>query len=237
MLEKGEPADLSVDQIIEKMQRASDPQKVYANAKSYYMKQKLTSDNINGSDESVSEIFWKAPGSLKQISYRNGEIINIILTKDNRFWYINPKTKRAREIKGKDAQLVKAFSDIATPGQNYKMIFHTVTIDQIFDPDRRKTMYRLICRVENPEIAPYVFYIDPKTWLTDRCETILYGADGSKRHYIADSDEYEMVDGIRLPKKTQISVDGKKDIAETVVFTLNPEIPEKTFELEKPWNH
>ena len=237
LLEDGTPADITVDELIRKMDRATDPQKVYANVKSYYMKQVLTSDNVNGSEESVSEIYWKAPGYLKQISYRNGEVINIIISRDGRFWYVNPKTKKSREIKGKDAQLVKAFTDIATPGLNYKKIFHSVSIDQILDPERDRVMYRLICRVENPEIAPYVFYIDPKTWLTDRCETILYGQDGSQRLYIADSEEYEMENGVRMPKKTLVTVDGKTETAKTVVFTLNPEIPLSVFDLEKPWNH
>ena len=236
-LEEGVPADITVDELIVKMNRATDPKKVYANAKSYYMKQRLTSDNVNGSDESVSEIFWKAPGYMKQVSYRNGEVINIIITHIDRSWYVNPRTKKSREIKGKDAQLVKVFSDIATPGMDYKKIFHTVTVDKIMDPQRDQMVYRLICRVENPEIAPYVFYIEPKTWLTDRCETILYGPDGSQRLYIADSEEYEFVDDVCMPKKTIITVDGKKDTADTVVFTLNPEIPMTTFDLEKPWNH
>ena len=37
--------------------------------------------------------------------------------------------------------------------------------------------------------------------------------------------------------KTIITVDGKKDVADTVVFTLNPDIPLSVFDLEKPWNH
>ncbi|MBQ7403852.1 MAG: hypothetical protein IJW05_10475 [Lentisphaeria bacterium] len=237
LLEDGTPADITVDELIRKMDRATDPQKIYANVQSYYMKQTLSSDNVNGSEESVSEIFWRAPGYLKQVSYRNGEVINIIISREGRFWYVNPRTKKSREIKGKDAQLVKAFTDIATPGLNYKKIFHSVEIDQILDPERNRVVYRLICRVDNPEIAPYVFYIDPKTWLTDRCETILYGPDGSQRLYVADSEEYEVVNGVRMPKKTLVTVDGKTETATTVTFTLNPDIPLSTFDLEKPWNH
>lgn len=237
LLEEGIPADITVDQLLKKMDRATDPQKVYAKVNSYYMKQVLTNDNKNGSDESVSEIYWKAPGYMKQISSRNGVVINIIISKDGHFWYVNPKNKKSREIKGKDALLVKTFTDIATPGLDYKKIFHKVEIDQIIDPEKNRKVYRLICRVNNPEIAPYVFYIDPKTWLTDRCETILYGPDGSQRLYVADSEEYEMVNGVRMPKKTMVTVDGKTETARTVEFTLNPEIPLKTFDLEKPWNH
>ena len=236
-LEDGIPSDMTVEEISARMSRATDPNKVYANAKSYYMKQKLTSDNVNGSDESISEIFWLAPHHLKQVSYRNGEVINIIIANKGRFWYVDPKTKKSREVAGKDAQLIKAFTDIATPGQDHQKIFHTVAVDQIMDKQKNRMVYRLICRVDNPEIAPYVFYIDPKTWLTDRCETILYGPDGSRHLYVSDSEEYEMVDGIRLAKKTLVTVDGKTDTAETVVFTLNPEIPLKTFDLERPWNH
>lgn len=247
-LEEGTPSDLTVDELIAKMKKATDPKNVYADAKSYYMKQRLTSDNVNGSDESVSEIFWRAPGYMKQISYRNGEVINIIVTHQNRSWYVNPRTKKSREITGKDAQLVKVFSDIATPGLDYRKIFHTVTVDRVQSgpltsvkthdsPKSDRWVYRLICRVENPEIAPYVFYIEPKTWLTDRCETILYGPDGSSRLYIADSEAYEFENDVCMPKKTIITVDGKKDVADTVVFTLNPEIPLSTFDLEKPWNH
>ncbi|MBE6406604.1 MAG: hypothetical protein E7040_11385 [Lentisphaerae bacterium] len=237
LLEDGEPADITVDYLLKRMDRATDPDKVYANVKSYYMKQILTNDNVNGSEVNVSEIYWKAPNYMKQISSRNGEVLNIIVSKDNRFWYVNPKTKKSREIKGKDALLVKTFTDIATPGLDYKKVFHSVTIDQILDPEQERTVYRLICRVKDPEIAPYVFYVDPKTWLTDRCETILYGPDGSQRLYVANSKEYEVVNKVRMPKKTLVTVDGKTETATTVEFTFNPDIPLSTFDLEKPWNH
>ena len=237
LLEEGVPADITVDYLLKRMDRATDPDKVYTNVKSYYMKQVLTNDNINGSEENVSEIYWKAPNYMKQISSRNGEVLNIIISKDNRFWYVNPKTKKSREIKGKDALLVKTFTDIATPGLNYKKVFHSVEIDQILDPAKDRTVYRLICRVKDPEIAPYVFYIDPKTWLTDRCETILYGPDGSQRLYVANSEEYEMVNGVRMPKKTSVTVDGKTETARTLIFKLNPDIPLSTFDMKKPWNH
>ena len=201
------------------------------------MKQVLTNDNVNGSEENVSEIYWRAPNYMKQVSSRNGEVLNIIISKDNRFWYVNPKNKKSREITGKDAMLVKTFTDIATPGLNYKKVFHTVEIDTIIEPEGDRTYYRLICRVEDQNIAPYVFYINPKTWLTERCETILYGQDGSQRLYVANSEEYELVDGVRMPKKTSVTVDGKTEIAKTVIFKLNPEIPLSTFDLEKPWTH
>ena len=237
LLEDGTPADITVDELLRKMDRATDPHKVYANIKSYYMKQVLMNDNKNGRGESVSEIYWKKPGYMKQISSRNGEVINIIISKDGKYWYVNPKNKKSREIRGKDALLVKTFTDIATPGLDYKKIFHTVEIDQILDPEQDRMVYRLICRVNNPDIAPYVFYINPKTWLTDRCETILYGQDGSQRLYIAKSSEYEMINGVRMPKKTLVTVDGRTETAVIAEFTFNPEIPASTFEFERPWNH
>ena len=237
LLEEGMPADITVDELLKKMDRATDPEKVYANIKSYYMKQVLTNANINGSDESISEIYWKAPGYLKQISSRNGEVINIIISRNGRFWYVNPKNKKSREVKGKDALLIKTFTDIATPGMDFKKIFHKVDIDQLLEPEKNRKVYRLICRVNNPEIAPYVFYIEPKTWLTDRCETILYGPDGSQRLYVSDSEEYEIINGVRMPKKTLVTVDGKTETAKIVEFKFNPDIPESTFDLEKPWNH
>ena len=237
LLEEGVPANITVDHLLKRMDRATDPDKIYANVKSYYMKQVLTNDNVNGSEENVSEIYWRAPNYMKQVSSRNGEVLNIIISKDNRFWYVNPKNKKSREITGKDAMLVKTFTDIATPGLNYKKVFHTVEIDTIIEPEGDRTYYRLICRVEDQNIAPYVFYINPKTWLTERCETILYGPDGSQRLYVANSEEYELVDGVRMPKKTSVTVDGKTEIAKTVIFKLNPEIPLSTFDLEKPWTH
>jgi hypothetical protein len=237
LLEEGEPSDLTVDELIKKIDRATDPNKIYANAKSYYMKQVLVNDNKNGSTKSFSEIYWMAPNYMKQISSRGSDILNIIVSKNGRFWYVNPRTKKSKEITGKDVQLVKTFADIANPGMNYKKIFHTVEIDKIYDEKKDQSYYRLICRLKNPEIAPYVFYIEPKTWLTDRCETILYGPDGSQRLYVSDSEEYEWKNGIRMAKKTLVTVDGKTDTATTVAFELNPEIPLSTFDLEKPWNH
>ena len=239
-LSGGEPADITIDQLYDRMSAATDPEGVYANAKSYKLIQEVESVDAlsKNRDYYSTEVLFKQPDFIKQISLRNGTPFSMILFRDGSAWNINPVTKKSQKLPdGTGLNLIKTFSGMLKPGNNYKTIFQDVQIDISYSSGKK--YYRLICRVADPNIAPYVFYIDAETYLTRKLETILYGNDGagSQSLYVAISEDYAWISKVKMPRRSLITVGGKTDISKLVSFVLNPDIPDSEFSVSQPWNY
>ena len=100
----GEPADLTVDQLIMHMEAATDPEGKFKNAKSYILRQVIVEESQKDVDENPfsqrtkttvdqfeTEIKFRKPDFERQISYRNGEPFTSLLFKEGRAWTIDPK--------------------------------------------------------------------------------------------------------------------------------------------------
>ena len=239
-LSGGEPADITIDQLYQRMSAATDPEGVYAKAKSYRLIQEVESvDGVSKNRDYYSTVvLFKQPDFIKQISLRNGVPFSMILFRDGSAWNIDPRTRKSQKLpEGTGLNLIKTFSGMLKPGNNYKTIFQDVQIDVSYNEGRK--YYRLICRVADPNIAPYVFYIDAETYLTRKLETILYGNDGagSQSLYVAISEDYEWISGVKMPRRSLITVNGKTDISKLVSFSLNPDLPDTEFSISQPWNY
>ena len=239
-LSGGEPADITIDQLYQRMSAATDPEGVYAKAKSYRLIQEVESvDGVSKNRDCYSTVvLFKQPDFIKQISLRNGVPFSMILFRDGSAWNIDPRTRKSQKLpEGTGLNLIKTFSGMLKPGNNYKTIFQDVQIDVSYNDGQK--YYRLICRVADPNIAPYVFYIDAKTYLTRKLETILYGNDGagSQSLYVAISEDYEWISGVKMPRRSLITVNGKTDLSKLISFTLNPDLPDSEFNVSQPWNY
>ncbi len=233
-LEAGETSDITVDELYKRMTAATDPKGLYAGAKTYKLVQEVESvSDQKNRDFYNTVVLFKAPNSIKQVSIKNGKAFMMILFKNDEAWYINPMNMKNNKIpSGTPLNLVKAFSGMLKPGNRYSEIFKTVDIDVLYQAGKK--YYRLICRVDDPGIAPYVFYIDGETYLTRRLETILY-SQGGRSLYSAISEDYAWFSGVKMAKKTLVTVAGKTDVTRIVSFVLNPELPDTDFSLTEPW--
>ncbi len=234
-LEAGEPADITVEELYQRMTAATDPKKLYANAKTYKLVQEVESVSEQKSHDFYNTVvLFKDPDSVKQVSIKNGKAFLMILYKNGEAWYINPINMKSRKIpSGTPLNLVKTFSSMLKPGNQYRQIFKTVEIDVCYQAGRK--YYRLICRVDDPGIAPYVFYIDAETYLTRKLETILYTQGGGRSLYTAISEDYAWFSGVKMAKKLLVTVGGKTDVTRIVSFVLNPDLPDSDFTLTEPW--
>ena len=234
-LENGEGADISVEELYKRMTAATDPKGLYAKAKTYKLVQEVESVSEQKSRDFYNTVvLFKDPDFIKQVSIKNGKAFMMILYKNGEAWYINPVNMKNQKIpNGTPLNLVKAFTGMLKPGNQYNQIFKTVDIDVNYQAGKK--YYRLICRVDDPGIAPYVFYIDAETYLTRSLETILYTQGGGRSLYTAISEDYAWFSGVKMAKKTLVTVGGKTDVTRIVSFVLNPELPDADFSLNEPW--
>ena len=236
-LPAGEDSDLTVDQLVSKMSKATDPQGNFKNAKSYILKQKVIDSGKFERDEYSLEIRYKAPNFMKYTSYRGGKPFSILIFNGERAWNIDPETSLATEVSsGKGINLVKTFAALAKPGNTPKTVFKDVEIDMVRD-QWDILCYRLVCRVEDSSIAPYIMLIDSRNYLTRSFETTLYGSDGSIGKYYSAIGKYDMVAGICMASETLVENGDKKVRSNLISFTLDPVISDDEFKLPEPFFH
>ena len=239
----GEPADLSVEQLIMHMEAATDPEGKFKNAKSYILRQVVVEESEKdvdtnpfsqrtktSVDQYENEIKFRKPDFERQTSYRNGEPFASLLFKGGRAWSIDPKKSKATEITGHQLSLFHVFNSFTHPNTNLEDVFSDIDISTVYDNGKR--LYRVVCRVDDADIAPYVMYVDAKRFITVKLETILYTDDGQEFLYVSLPDRFEKRNGVLMPTITKTTIgEDRHDIILLKEFELNVTFSEDVFQV------
>lgn len=231
-----EEADLTVSQVIERVREATDPKGVYLNCKGYILRQTAITKEKRGRSVVdhyvVTEKKFRQPCQMRQTSYQNGEAIQTLLFKDGKAWVINKKGK-AEIYEGRGMELFKNYIGFSDPKASEQTLFSSVELGVVYLDGVRT--YRMICRTNNPELPPYVEYINAETFLQVRLETIITTNDGRELRYRAEPMDYRWVDNVRLPAVTLVTM-GDGDITEeyeTTEFIINPNLSDLDFQVDE----
>ena len=239
----GEPADLTVEQLIKHMEAATDPDGNFKNAKSYILRQVIVEESQKEVDENPfsqrtktavdqyeSEIKFRKPDFERQISYRNGEPFGSLLFKNGRAWTIDPKKDKATEITGHQLRLFHVFNSFSHPNNNLEDVFSTIEISTVYLHGARH--YRIVCRVDDVEIAPYVMYVNANDYITTKMETILYTDDGQELLYVALPGGFEKRSGVLMPTITRTTIgEDRNEVILLKEFELNVTFSDDVFQV------
>lgn len=229
-----EASEFSPSQIVEKMREATDPKHFFRDCKSYILRQSVRSGEKSGNSwvERVwsNEIKFRQPGMLRQTTVKDGNPFKILIYRDGKGWSVDPHSKTATEYRpGTGYNLFLTFIRMNNPQSTIMSLFSTVEAAVVYPDGKRQ--YRLVCRVDDPNIAPYVLYVDAQTFRTVRIETVSYMDDGAQYLYRAEPLEYKWVGDVQISMKTRV-VTGKQECEYTTdEFLLNANIPDSDFAL------
>ena len=203
----GEPANLTVEQLIKHMEAATDPEGRFKNAKSYILRQVIVDNTQKDADDNPftqktktsvdqyeSELKFRKPDFERQTSYRNGEPFACLLFKEGQAWNIDTKKNQATSITGHQLRLFRVFNSFSHPNNNLEDVFSRIEISTVYLKGARH--YRVVCRTDDLEIAPYVMYVHADTFITTRMETILYTDGGQEFLSRAIPSRYEKRSGV-----------------------------------------
>ena len=236
-LEPMAPADITVAELIEKMSRATDPKHLYRDCKSYQMKQTLSVIQSGAKETMSIETRFQAPDKMRIITFKDKKPTFVEIYNAGKGWRYDCATRKVSEVaKGLPIELMRIFTQMGTPSLDATQIFKTVTIDMQIQ-DGYKT-YRLICDPGVKGIAPYVQYINGKTFLTERMETIMY-INGEEYLYVnipADYTWYEN-DSVRLPLTSTVKLMNTTRISKMTEFKINVDFPASDFLPPVPFSH
>ena len=236
-LEPMEPADITVPELIKRMGKATDPEKRYHNCKSYLMKQSF-SVMQSGSKEMLSiETRFQAPDKMRITTYKDRQPSVIQIYNAGKAWNYDCTTRKTNPIPpGISTELIRIFTQMGTPSLDATKIFKMVSIDMQIQ-DGYKT-YRLICDPGVRGIAPYVFYVNSKTYLTERMETIMY-INGEEYLYVNIPADYTWYENktIRLPATSTVKQMDVTRISRMTEFKIDQDFPASDFLPPVPFSH
>ena len=236
-LEPMEPADIKVPELVAKMGKATDPYRRYYNCKSYMMKQTF-SVMQSGAKETLSiESRFQAPDKMRLTTFRNQTPTVIQVYNAGKAWSYDCATRKTTPVpKGIPTELMRIFTQMGTPSMDATKIFKTVSIDMKIE-NGYKT-YRLICDAGVKGIAPYVFYINGQTYLTEKMETIMY-INGGEYLYVNVPADYTWYadNSIRLPVTSTVKQMDITRISKMTDFKINVDFPDSDFQPPVPFSH
>ncbi|MBO4632091.1 MAG: hypothetical protein J5858_09230 [Lentisphaeria bacterium] len=236
-LEPMAPADLSVSEIIAKMSKATDPKHQYRDCKSYLMKQTLSVIQSGAKETMSIETRFQAPDKMRITTFKNKQATFVEIYNAGQAWRYDCTTRKVSAVpKGLPTELMRIFTQMGTPSLDATRIFKTVTADMQIQ-DGYKT-YRLICDSGVKGIAPYVLYINGKTFLTERMETIMY-INGDEYLYVNIPTDYTWYenDSIRLPGTSTVKLMETTRISKMTEFKINLDFPASDFQPPVPFSH
>ena len=239
----GEPADLTVDQLIKHMEAATDPEGKFKNAKSYILRQVIVEESEEDADgnpftqktkksidQYESELKFRKPDFERQTSYRNGEPFACLLFKEGQAWTIDTKKNQATSITGHQLRLFRVFNSFSHPNNNLEDVFSHIDISTVYIKGARH--YRVVCRTDDLEIAPYVMYVHADTYITTRMETILYTDGGQEFLYRAIPSRYEKRSGVLMPTIISTAIgEDRNDVILLKEFELNVTFSDDVFQV------
>ena len=239
----GEPADLTVDQLIKHMEAATDPEGKFKNAKSYVLRQVIVEESEEDADgnpftqktkksidQYESELKFRKPDFERQTSYRNGEPFACLLFKEGQAWTIDTKKNQATSITGHQLRLFRVFNSFSHPNNNLEDVFSHIDISTVYIKGARH--YRVVCRTDDLEIAPYVMYVHADTYITTRMETILYTDGGQEFLYRAIPSRYEKRSGVLMPTIISTAIgEDRNDVILLKEFELDVTFSDDVFQV------
>lgn len=226
-------ADMTVAEISERMEKATDPNDYYRKSRSYVLKQEMRTEQNGEKNTYTIEVKFKLPNFLKTTTFKDKKPISSVLFDGKKAWEIKPDTGESEAITGKRLELVKTFAAIGHPANTLLTVFPKIDASEVkVGP---KEYYKLVCYPKYKDISPYTMFVGKNNFLTKRLETKMY-IKGQAFDYTSIIDRYSMYKGVMIASESTVVLNNNiKQIFHVMDYQLNVDIPDSEFELPTPW--
>ena len=101
-------ADISIDELEKRMQQAMDPNGRFARAKSYVMRQQVTTDRswMELPEVQMVEVKFRAPDQFKLTTYTDNEAETVLIASGKEGWMADMKRKKLTRLDDKALQRI-----------------------------------------------------------------------------------------------------------------------------------
>jgi outer membrane lipoprotein-sorting protein len=221
------PADINIFKLQERMQRATDPDRKFADANTYVQKQMLEVKQTFGEPvQSIVEIKFKRPDMFKMTILRDNQQVNSVIFNGKQAWSINYAKKTVTPIEGLQFETFKFIFAMGHPGVSYTQIFKDVKLSQVRLNELE--YYKMVCAPNISGLEPYTIYVGKNNFLPKMLETTEQ-INGENSKYTAIMDSYAMYEGVMIAKESTTILNGLKQNYKMIYYKLNAAIDDSEF--------
>lgn len=218
-------SDLSVEALEARMAEKVDPTGAYRSSKSFVFRQTIRIPQFLDDDiETMVETKMLLPDKFRITTLQDNEPVQIICSNGSSGWMSESSGRKLKILEGEKLQQLLTLSKLGTPAGGYRKIFSKVDIFRCSNDDG--DFYVLDCIGNNGNT--FRFYIDDEEFLLRRMKGRMNVGNGFL-NYDSRVKSYGLFSGVMIPKVTETTQNGQKQIIELLKYELNPEIAETDF--------
>ena len=219
-------SDISIDELEKRMQQAMDPNGRFARARSYVMRQQVTTDRswMDLPEVQMVEVKFSAPDRFKLTTYTDNEPEQMIIANGSEGWFVNLDSKKVIRLDRQKLESVLMMARLTNPGTPLKKVFRKVAVDRsrIDDED----FYRITCFREKN--TPIYIYVGCKDFFSKRLRMTM-GIPGSRMDYDSRMLNYSMYEGVMIPGESIVYQGSMEQKSKVIYYKLDVEFDDKEF--------
>ena len=223
------PADITLDELEEKMARAMDPNQTYRNAQAYFQRQNIEEEELFGVKHQLVEVRFQRPDKFKLSYYKKHNAATEIVSANGRAWLVNHEKGVTSEITGTALAKVKIMLALGHPDTDYDKLFKRVDMSLVELEDDRQ-YYKLVCHVDLAKSHPIIIYIDRTDYLPKRMIVTVNTPDGEV-HSESFIEQYQKFNDITVPALTRVKEGTREYTTRVVGYQLNSPFDDGTFQV------
>ena len=219
-------SDITLDQLESRMRQAMDPAGRFAGAKTYVMRQQITTEQgwMDPPIVQMVEIKFRRPDQFKLTTYTDNEPETAIIANGKSGWMADLKHRKSAALDGKALRRVLALVRLTDPGNRFEDVFSKVTLDKsIIDGE---VFYRLTGSGEDG--TPVRIYIGAKDYLNKRMR-MKFDVNGSTLDYDSQMLAYSMYEGVMIPDESVVRQGGTEQKTKVVYYKLDVPLDDAEF--------
>ena len=222
-----QPADITKQQLFDRMLATSDPTGVYRKARSYILRQEQELSNSSKKSYFIIEIKFKRPDKIKVTTLKAWKPIRAMIFNGKEAWQVNYEAKKYTVLEGLAFKRAKLFVSMGQPGNQYSSIFPEVKLTELIKGAEQ--YYKLVCDAKVKGISPITIFIGKNNFLTKRLELNLEIASGGSEPYVSIMDKYALYEGVMVASLSTVKFMGKETKYGMIDYQLNIDLADSEF--------
>ena len=214
------PSDLTPAELQERIDRATDPERRYADAVSSILRQEVSDPDPGwfGNDKlKMVEVKTMRPENFRLTTYEENEPVLALISNGESCWVADYRNKRVSALSPAEFRRMRVLTEIARPGSRIDRIFKDIKIQRCRIGDEE--FYKLTC--SNPGMHPLELYVNRSNYLTERVRGKIGTGPISSISYDSRLLGYSLYEGVRMLEETISTSNGETQRSRVLYYKLN----------------
>lgn len=216
------PSDLKIEELEQRMAKATDPEGQYAKAQSFIMRQELTTKRFLDSPVvQMVETKFMRPDFFKITTYDDNKPSLAIISNGTNSWVADYNAEKIRVLDADALRQIKRLGEITRPGSKLSQIFDNIKVEKCRIGD--ELYYKVGCSGDKD--LTLNIYVDADSYQTERITIVRNG----EVTYDSSLKGYGLYEGVRIPEETSVKAAGTENTSHVIYYKLNPVIDPSEF--------